>query len=242
MICDREAGRAALDEVAARDLAVRPGGSSVVRNGKVDLLALRERHVDDVLGLDEAQRPRELGVGRRDRGDRRVREPAVGRLLHDDVPRLLLVPREQHRVIVGERHPLAIRQDAVRRDAAVRIGSGRREAMAVVRGRRRREAAQRSESRVGVLIVAERVRRGTCGKRAVAAATRALLAARLGPENVELIAAVGRDLRVVRRGREAGRAARVDVAVTADLDQRLGLVALRIRRNGRRECEALRAR
>ena len=56
---------------------------------------------------------------------------------------------------------------------------------------------------------------------------------------MELLAAVGRDLGVVGRVAEAGRAAGVDVPVAVDLDQRLGLVALRIGGDRGREGEPL---
>ena len=73
-------------------------------------------------------------------------------------------------------------------------------------------------------------------------AARTLLAARRRAEHVELVAAVGRDLRVVGAVREPGRATGVDVAVAADLDQGLRLVALRVGGDGGRELQTLRVR
>ena len=75
---------------------------------------------------------------------------------------------------------------------------------------------------------------------AVAAAAGALLAAGILADQVELVAPVARDLRVVGGPAEAGRAAGVDVAIAVDAHVRLGLVALRIGRDRRREREPLR--
>jgi len=75
--------------------------------------------------------------------------------------------------------------------------------------------------RLGIALDAER-------QAAVAAAARALLAARLLADQVELVAAVHGDLRVLGGVGEAGRAAGDGVAVVVDADLGLGLVALRV--------------
>src|SRR4029079_11158371 len=74
---------------------------------------------------------------------------------------------------------------------------------------------------------------------AVSAAAERLLTAWRRAEQVELVAAVGRDLGVVGAVRESGRPARVEEAALVGDDQRLRLVALRIGRNRRREREPL---
>ena len=81
----------------------------------------------------------------------------------------------------------------------------------------------------------------TIGERCLLGAEAGIgITARCCAEQMELVAAVGRDLRVVGRVREAGRTAGVDVAGAVDLDQRLRLVALRIGRDRGGEGEALR--
>src|SRR5439155_15697689 len=106
--------------------------------------------------------------------------------------------------------------------------------------RRRDEARQRAEACIRVLVVPAAVLRGPEGEAAVTAAAGALLAAGRRAEHMELVAVIRRDLRVVGGVREARRAAVVDVAGLVDLEKRLGLVALVIGRDGRRELKSLR--
>ncbi len=186
---------------------------------------------------DEVHRPGEARIPRCARGVYAVGQPAVGRLLDDRVARLLLVVAQQHRVVVEEGHPLPVRKAALVRLACAE--GARREVVTVVGGRRGGESGQRPEARVGVLEVAEAVRRLAGRDDAVAASARTLLAARRRTEQVELVAAVGRDLRVVCGVGEPGRAAGVDIAGPIDLDQGLGLVTLRIGGDGSRELEPL---
>ena len=117
----RKAGGAARDRVALRNDAVRPRVAAVLRDGEVDLLALRPRHHDRVQGRNPVHRPREVGIGCRDRRGGRVGETAVGRLDHDRVPRLLLVVREEHCLVVDERRPLSVGKGAVRRNSTGRV-------------------------------------------------------------------------------------------------------------------------
>ena len=208
------------------------------------VLARRRAGIDEVRG-HRVHRAREVRARGGDHAlavrveiDIVVGEPAVVRALHDDVARLLLVVGEQHRVLVQERHPLAVGEPALG-GVAVALRPARGDAVGVVGRGGGREAGQRAEARVGVLELALAVALDPEGQAAVAAAARALLAARLLADQVELVAAVHRDLRVLGGVGEAGRAAGDGIAVVVDADLGLGLVALRVGGDARGEGQAL---
>jgi len=133
---------------------------------------------------DAVQRRRRVIVAerRRDReGDMaRERRAAVGGALHDHVPRLLLVVREEDGVVVDERHPLAVGPAALVRHA-VAERPARRQVAAVVRRGRRDEAGERAEARVGVLVVALAVLEDPGREPAIAAAPALLTATQHRP-------------------------------------------------------------
>ena len=235
--------------VARRDRgqAVGPGHASVPRDREVHVIAVGgsaiRGEVDDAVrirlsGLDVAHRPREARVARGDCRVQLVGEPAVGRALDDDVPRLLLVVAQQHRVVVDEGHPLTVGAAALV-GVPVAGGTAGREALATVGRGGRGEPGQRPEARVGVLVEAECVAARAEREAAVAAAAGGLLAAWRRAEQVELVAVVVRDLRVVGDVREPGRPAVVDTSGLVDLEQRLGLVTLVVGGDRRREGEAV---
>ena len=226
-----------------RGPAVRPGTTAVLRDREVDAVAAGRRAIPgkegDVVDRVVFHRAREARVRRADDGRRVIGEPPVGRLDHDRVVRCRLVVRHQHGVVVEERQPLPVGAGAMSGHAARQVAAGGREAVAVVGRGCRGEAAQGAEARIRVLVVPLRVLRQRVCHPTVASTTGRLLSAGRSTEHVELVAAVCRDLRVVGALREAGRAAGEDVPGLVGPHQRFGLVALRVRGNGRGELQPL---
>ena len=226
-----------------RRQAVGPRQTAVLGDGQVDVVPIGPTtipgEVDDVVRSVIAHRPREARIAGAERGVRAVRQAAVRRPLNDHVAGFLLVVAEKNCVVVDERHPLPVGAAAFVRDAAAKRATGG-EVVPVVGRRGGHESGQRAQPGIRVLEVALRVSGDARRRAAVTAAARSLLASRRRTEQMELITSVGRDLGVVRRVREAGRAAGVDVAGCVDRDQRLGLVALQVGGSRSRELQPLR--